>query len=382
MAETAIEWTDHVWNVTKGCSRKSPGCGGGTPGPRKGGCYAERMAIRLAGPGQPYEGLVESTPAGPRWTGKVVLDEELLDAPLRWRRPRRVFVNSMSDLFHESLSFEAIDRVFATMRLAERHTFQVLTKRADRMREYVEWARARSLVEGLEVVPGRPITWERAHANVWLGVSVEDQRRADERIPHLLATPAAVRFLSCEPLLGPVDLSRWLPRARYYLARCARCGHTASSEFFGELRNHDDADVECPICGHLLQDEVPGISWCIVGGESGPGARPMHPIWARRLRDQCVAAGVPYFFKQWGAWKPCCTMTEAETEALYVPLPAGVPDDSPRRCKVASVSFTPEPMPVGGEVHTLFELGKKRAGRVLDGRTWDEFPADKGAAHA
>ncbi|GHG79839.1 phage Gp37/Gp68 family protein [Comamonas sp. JC664] len=377
MADTDIEWADVVWNVVKGCSRKSPGCGGGTPGPLKGGCYAERMAIRMSGPGQPYEGLVESTTAGPRWTGKVVLDEELLDAPLRWKKPRRVFVNSMSDLFHEALSFADIDRVFATMRLAERHTFQVLTKRADRMRKYVEWARSRSVVEGLEVVPGRPITWERAHPNVWLGVSVEDQRRADERIPHLLATPAAVRFLSCEPLLRPVDLSRWLPRVRYYLARCSGCGHTASSEFFGELRNHDDADVACPVCGHLMQDEVPGLSWVIVGGESGPGARPMHPVWARRLRDQCVGAGVPFFFKQWGAWKPYCAMTEAEGNALYEPVPEGQPSDSIRRCRVPTVSFPTEPLPVGGEVHLLFNLGKKRAGRELDGRTWDEFPGQE-----
>ncbi|WP_163869540.1 phage Gp37/Gp68 family protein [Myxococcus eversor] len=332
MAETSIEWTDVVWNVTKGCSRKSPGCGGGTPGSRKGGCYAERMAIRMSGLGQPYEGLVESTPAGPRWTGKVVLDPAKLDEPLRWKKPRRVFVNSMSDLFHEALSFEDIDRVFATMRLAERHTFQVLTKRADRMREYVEWARRRSVVDGIEVVPGSPITWERAHPNVWLGVSVEDRMRV-ERIAHLRATPAAVRFISFEPLLedvGTVDLA--------------------------------------------------GIHWAIVGGESGPGARPMHPVWARRLRDQCVKAGVAFFFKQWGAWKPYCTMTESEADALYEALPEGVPDDAPRRCTVASATFPTEPLPVGGEVHTLFELGKKHAGRMLDGRTWDEYPAE--ARHA
>ncbi|RKH28564.1 DUF5131 family protein [Corallococcus praedator] len=125
MGDTSIEWTDVVWNPTRGCSRVSPGCGGGTSGNRKGGCYAERMAIRLAGPGQPYEGLVKSTPAGPRWTGKVVLDAEMLAEPLRWRKPRRVFVNSMSDLFHESLHAKDIALVFAAMALARRHTFQV-----------------------------------------------------------------------------------------------------------------------------------------------------------------------------------------------------------------------------------------------------------------
>ncbi|WAM23779.1 phage Gp37/Gp68 family protein [Myxococcus sp. NMCA1] len=347
MAETAIEWTDVVWNVTKGCSRKSPGCGGGTSGPRKGGCYAERMAIRLAGPGQPYEGLVESTPTGPRWTGKVVLDEELLDAPLRWKKPRRVFVNSMSDLFHESLSFETIDRVFATMRLAERHTFQVLTKRADRMREYVEWARARSIVEGLEVVPGRPITWERAHPNVWLGVSVEDQRRADERIPHLLATPAAVRFLSCEPLLGPVDLERYLKPTL----------HTTG----GERLQHPDPRI--PSEGGRWEW---GVSWVITGGESGPGARPMHPEWARRLRDQCVSAGVPFFFKQWGAWAVRDYLVHGDIPKEPV-MRLGEHGRDTR--DLANV------LDAGAEVYMQC-VGKKAAGRVLDGRTWDEFPGE------
>ncbi|NNC07254.1 phage Gp37/Gp68 family protein [Corallococcus exiguus] len=359
MAETAIEWTDVVWNPTRGCSRVSPGCGGGTPGARKGGCYAERMAIRLSGPGQAYEGLVKSTPAGPRWTGKVVLDAEKLLEPLHWRKPRRVFVNSMSDLFHEELQVKDIARVFAVMALARRHTFQVLTKRADVMARTVGSEDFRGQVlsiaameatrRGLKLEPGDP-RWPLP--NVWLGVSVEDQQRADERIPELLRTPAAVRWLSCEPLLGAVDLARFIQ------------WRMQASGWNGPVHHH-----VLPAVGGSR-----GLDWVVVGGESGPGARPMHPVWARRLRDQCVGADVRFFFKQWGAWKPCCVMTEPEVDALYEPVPEGMPADSTRRCRVPEVTFPTEPLPVGGECHTLFAVGKTAAGRVLDGRTWDEMP--------
>ncbi|MCY1047580.1 phage Gp37/Gp68 family protein [Corallococcus sp. bb12-1] len=362
MGDTSIEWTDVVWNPTRGCSRVSPGCGGGTSGNRKGGCYAERMAIRLAGPGQPYENLVKSTPAGPRWTGKVVLDAEKLAEPLRWRKPRRVFVNSMSDLFHESLQVKDIARVFAAMALARRHTFQVLTKRAAVMARTVGSEDFKGLVlsiasmeatrRGLELEPGE-LRWPLP--NVWLGVSVEDQQRADERIPELLRTPAAVRWLSCEPLLGPLELSQYLKPTL----------HTNR----GEQLQHPD-----PRIPHEGGRWAWGIAWVVGGGESGPGARPMHPVWARRLRDQCVAAGTCFFFKQWGAWKPYCAMTEQEADALYETVPEGMPPDSTRQCRVPEVAFPTEPLPVGGEVHTLFALGKKAAGRVLDGRTWDEMP--------
>jgi len=230
--KSTIEWTDATWNPVRGCSKISPGCKH---------CYAETFAERFRGvPGHPYEQGFD-----------VRMVPEKLDEPLRWRTPRRVFVNSMSDLFHASIPFEYIDRVFATMRLAERHTFQVLTKRADRMKEYVDSARRRSMVDGLEVVPGRPITWERAHANVWQGVSVEDRKYGLPRIAHLRETPAAVRFLSVEPLL----------------------------EDLGAL-------------------DLRGIHWVIVGGESGAGARPMKAEWVRSIREQCAAAGVAFFFKQ------------------------------------------------------------------------------------
>jgi protein gp37 len=217
-AESTIEWTDATWNPVRGCTKVSPGCVH---------CYAETFAERWRGvPGHPYEQGFD-----PR------LVPELLTAPLRWSRPRRVFVNSMSDLFHEHVPDGFIHRVFQVMAAAERHTFQVLTKRSDRMRRIV--ARLpRDLVD---------------LRNVWLGVSVEDKRHGLPRIADLMHTPAAVRFLSVEPLLeavGVLDLS--------------------------------------------------AIDWVIVGGESGPGARPMKEEWVREVRDQCAAAEVPFFFKQWG----------------------------------------------------------------------------------
>ena len=219
---TKIEWTEATWNPTVGCSVVSPGCTN---------CYAMRLAGDRLAHLPIYKGLTEPSKAGPVWTGEVRINEKALDLPLRWRRPRMVFVNSMSDLFHEGLADAAIDRVFAIMAEASRHTFQVLTKRPERMREH---ARRRA----------RPLP------NVWLGVSVEDQARAEERIPILCETPTAIRFLSCEPLLAPLDL------------------------------------------------DLDDIDWVIVGGESGPGARPMHLDWARAIRDQCRAAGVAFFLKQ------------------------------------------------------------------------------------
>ncbi|MBY0431720.1 MAG: phage Gp37/Gp68 family protein, partial [Rhodospirillales bacterium] len=227
--KTGIEWTQATWNPMVGCSIMSSGCAR---------CYAMREAHRLAhrlGIDK-YAGTTEETKAGPIWNGTVRLHQPHLDQPLRWKRPRRIFVNSMSDLFHEALSDENIDKVFAVMALAHWHTFQVLTKRPERMLRWFTKERHRSAV----VEYGWPLP------NVWIGVSVENQAAADERIPFLLDTPAAVRWLSCEPLLGPVRL-----------------------------------------------DRVDEIEWVVCGGESGPRARPMHPAWARSLRDQCETAGVP-----------------------------------------------------------------------------------------
>ena len=268
---TSIAWTDATWNPIRGCTRVSEGCRH---------CYAEAVAARFSGPGQPYEGLATRSPA--RWTGQVRLVEEHLADPLRWTRPRRIFVNSMSDLFHEAVTDETIDRVFAVMALAGQHTFQVLTKRPERMREYLryvcEWSDAAPRVGAVmaritgDVDHGFPrpedVSSEQAWPlpNVWLGVSVEDQASADERIPVLRAVPAVVRFLSVEPLLEQVHV-----------------GLTPGAEVSG----NEGADR--------------GIHWAIVGGESGPGARPCDVQWVRSIRDQCVEASVPVFVKQLGA---------------------------------------------------------------------------------
>jgi protein gp37 len=287
MGLTSIEWTDASWNPVRGCEKVSPGCKH---------CYAETVAARFSGPGQPYEGLVKLRASGKHgravWNGKVRMVDDHLADPLRWKRPRRVFVNSMSDLFHEGLTNEQIAAVFGVMAAAPRHTFQILTKRAERMREWFEWMERRAVarseelgtsayahadvcqlaaldrgVEGvLHPIKGTLRSWPWPLPNVWLGVSVEDQRRADERIPLLLQTPAAVRFVSAEPLLGPVDLAPWI-----------------------ELKRWDSTGRELP---------RRGIDWVIAGAESGPGARPMDEACVRSLRDQCAAAGVPLFYKQ------------------------------------------------------------------------------------
>lgn len=306
--KTGISWTDATWNPVRGCSRtiatgaKQSGCGDGTGG----GCYAERTAGRFCGPGKPYEGLVRITAKGARWTGEVRLVPEHLADPLRWRKPRRIFVNSMSDLFHEQLPFDQIAAVFGVMAAAPQHTFQVLTKRASRMRrwfELIEREASDSHVPPAEICgiravnhcvdldsAGLPQVWPLP--NVWLGVSVENQEAADERIPELLATPASVRFLSCEPLIGEVDLDK---------PRCGSCGEETPI-----------VDVEgghgttIPWCseheeegsyGHWLHLDG-GIDWVIAGCESGPGARTCEVEWLRSLRDQCEEAGVAFFLKQ------------------------------------------------------------------------------------
>jgi protein gp37 len=287
MAKTSIEWTQRVWNPIAGCSVVSPGCTN---------CYAMRMAARIERMGvtRKYDGLTRPTKAGPVWTGQVRLDETTLREPLSWRKPCRVFVNSMSDLFHGNVADETIDKVFAVMALCPQHTFQVLTKRADRMRDYMQQADRRhpgyrEQAIGIDVrFAYRPISqcvWPLP--NVWIGVSVEDQVRADERIPLLLDTPAAVRWVSAEPLLGPLDLYNGDPDPRLG-------GHRATATYLGRWKQPDDG---------LKSPERQGVDWIVAGGESGPNARPCHPDWIRSLRDQCAAADVPFFYKQRGAWR-------------------------------------------------------------------------------
>lgn len=231
-----ISWTEQTWNPLRGCSRVSEGCRH---------CYAEVVAARFSGPGQAYEGLARHTSAGPRWTGKVVLVEEHLNDPLRWQRPRRIFVNSMSDVFHEAVADATIGRLFSVMASAHRHQYQVLTKRVARMAEWF-----RSSTEAAEIFPAR-----LAPPHIWMGISVEDQKTADERIPLLLTVPAAVRWLSIEPQIGPV---------------------------------------------HLEPAWLANLHWVVIGGESGAGARPFDLDWARQLVLQCNRAGVAVFVKQLG----------------------------------------------------------------------------------
>lgn len=262
MGETKIEWADRTWNPLRGCSKVSEGCRN---------CYAIRVAHRFSGPGRPYEGLTQAGPGGPNWTGKVMLVPEFLGHPLRWVEPQRVFVNSMSDLFHPEVPFEFIGEVFDVMSTAEQHTFQILTKRPERMKEFLDWWIKQ------HDCPFSNESYFYLRRNIWLGVSVEDQKTADERIPLLLQTPAAVRFLSCEPLLGPVNLGKWLLSPGW------------NPSYYDPDNIHGYPNAE-PTNEH--------IQWVIVGSESGPRARPMDEEWVKILRDQCVSASVPFFYKQ------------------------------------------------------------------------------------
>lgn len=280
MGDTTIEWTSKTWNPTRGCSLVSPGCTN---------CYAMGQAHRFAGKGKPFEGLTKKrVKLGVVWTGKVRLAPDMLALPLTWKKPQRVFVNSMSDLFHGKLTNEEIAAVFGVMAATRRHTFQILTKRAKRMREWFEWMNSppfhplRRLQDQLltlhddgrscshvpdyilKLTSGR-VVWPLP--NVHLGVSAEDQPRWDERVPELERTPAAVRFVSYEPALGPID---------------------------GKLQ------MLCAYGGALYVRRE-RLHWVIVGGESGPRARIFDVAWARSMVEQCAAAGVACFVKQLGA---------------------------------------------------------------------------------
>lgn len=341
---SSIEWTrgddgtaGTTWNPILGCDRVSPGCDA---------CYAITQAnIRAANPhpkvAAAFAGLTERTDHGLDWTGRVNLLPERLEQPFTWRKPRRVFVNSLADLFHDDVPTAFIAAVFDVMRRTPQHTYQILTKRHARMR---------SLSHGATFGAGWPLP------NVWLGASVEDQKWADIRIPALLDTPAAVRWISAEPLLGPVDLANVGPEPG-----------------FDALRS--------------------GLDWVVAGGESGPGARPMHPDWARSLRDQCQAASVPFFFKQFGAWGPAPWRVErepgedVETYKARAEAVCATHGMQPFHNHEHGEPYRPPHKPWSVERTTVPEgvapirrWGKKTAGRLLDGRTWDEFPAVEAVA--
>ena len=300
---TKIEWTDATWNPVVGCRRVSAGCEH---------CYAEVMAYRLEKMGQErYRGLTVLGKAGRRWSWGIRLVPEVLDKPLRWRKPRMVFVNSMSDLWHEAVPFEYIAAVFGVMAAAPQHTFQVLTQRPERMLEWFEWAwsqnqRSREDIvceaHALEALAAVGVDTQGGFANgadswplpnVWIGVSCENQETADARIPLLLQCPAAVRWVSAEPLLGPIDFDP---------PRCDSCeAHDiAPGSAAGEAAWCLECDSEASF-GHWMGDVDCEINWVVVGGESGRGARDCDVAWVRYIVDQCRAADVPVFVKQLGA---------------------------------------------------------------------------------
>lgn len=344
---TGIEWADATWNPIVGCSIVSPGCTN---------CYAMGMAARLQAISDSwhkegtlhlthYAGTTVRTKAGAVWSGKLmVAPEHVFTQPLRWRRPRRIFVNSMGDLFHEGHHDEAIDHVFAVMALAPQHTYMVLTKRSARMRAYLSdpdthhriCVAACDIAMELELrvillshpslephaPPGPRIHLYRwPLPNVWLGVSTERQAEWDARVADLKATTAAVRFVSAEPLLGP-------------------------------------------IVGDFTL-----INLAIVGGESGPKARPMHPDWARSLRDQCAAAGTAFFFKQWGEWEAAVDRDRDDPDWRLDYNFAFRQVRKTRWLNLAGGSGFH-----GERFHIMTRVGKRAAGRLLDGVEHNAMP--------
>jgi len=338
-----IEWTDATWNPVRGCSLISDGCTH---------CYAMKQAHRFSGPDKAYEGLTELGPDGPRWNGNITLVESELDKPLRWKRPRKIFVNSMSDLFHEDVPDEFMEEVWARMVVCDRHIFIILTKRPERMYKFLaaqDWNRVSKRVVKIEPFAAaktldRKKRGQRIFQNVWLGVSVENQKTADDRIPPLLECPAAVRFVSYEPALGPVDLTNLSVQTH------------GGIEQWDALDKVDAGDAEPP-----APDTV--LDWVIAGGESGPGARPSHPDWFRQVRDDCQAAGVPFFFKQWGEW--------GEIHPTFGENLGGLM----RRGTVRIVKAVGEN---NGRLEKddvfMRRVGKKGTGDLLDGRQYHQFP--------
>lgn len=331
-----IEWTDETINPYPGCTKIAAGCLN---------CYAERRAHRLASMGRK---AYKVTITDKHWNGHIGFQPEHLTLPLSWRKGRRIFVNSMGDLFHEAICFHRIRDVWELMRKTERHTYLILTKRIKAAKSFAEWLKE---------------DWSEKFAlpNVWLGVSCSTQVDVDKNIPILLQIPAAVHFVSFEPLLEDINCrlpDKYVPYAKEM--RMAGGRH------------------------HTGQSLLRGLDQVIVGGESGPGARTMHPEWPRDLRDQCVEAGVAFFFKQWGEWLhksyldylPGIGHSEIDLEHGDYSF-----DIEGSLCRLRSPKKGSGPA-LAGELYLTkldcvdgyYRVGKKKAGRVLDGRTWDEYP--------
>lgn len=377
--KSSIEWTGATWTPIRARNRKTGKVGWHCTKPSPGCkiCYAEKINKRL-GTGFPFKPSHEKDI-------EIFLDDEMLMAPLRWKKPRMIFVCSMTDLFADFVKDEWIDKLFAVMALCPQHTFQVLTKRAKRMREYMmeQWqpapaqtikmgndsfdlkgesgptGRESRVEEACEPIARKlgltdpdkdelwtedgkckALQWNWPLPNVWLGVSAEDQQRADERIPDLLATPAAIRFVSAEPLLGP-----WYPESTPNSTDpdgLLNCLYAPSKAFGGVT--------------------AAKLDWIIVGGESGREARPMHPDWARSLRDQCAAAGAKFFFKQWGENWPAEIVRKGEEGEWWRRFPEG------ERWLISECGAENPPA-----VH-FSAVGKKRAGRLLDGVEHNGMP--------
>jgi len=332
MAKSNIIWTDRSTNPTKGCSRKSPGCEN---------CYAARMAYRLEKMGQKkYTGLSYKDNNGTiNWTGKIVLDIEAMEKDVERKTPTKFFIDSMSDLFHPQIPFEFILKVYNQMLLNPQHIYQILTKRIVRAVEFHEWI----LDSG---------TYERSDLknNIWIGTTTENQNMADSRIPELLKIKALFgrikAWISIEPMLEEINLKSSLGGTIWIGGQRGCTG-----------KHYGIGTTECPRELHHHHDERcrPGLDWVVVGGESGPGARPMHPEWVRKIKEQCIEANVPFLFKQWGAWLPVDEDFVKSKMTRY-----GVPKNIRQT-----------------ENQSYLKIGKKNAGRLLDGVLHNENPEMK-----
>jgi len=319
MNRTKIEWTDATWNPVTGCTKFSPGCAN---------CYAERMAKRLAG----RFGYPKDEPF------KVTLHEDRITEPLKWRKPRRVFVCSMGDLFHEDVKAYDIMRIFNVMAQAKQHTFMVLTKRPERMLQVYRRLRPGNTSPGpyFSIAKGPNAEGQppMLPSNIWVGVTAENQEVADKRISTLLQIPATIRFVSIEPMLGPIDLTSIPVRTLAYPWSLQKLNWKTN------VLTGKSAEPQGP-------DFKQHLDWVIVGGETGPGARPMHPDWVRSIRDQCRTAGVPFFFKGWGEWGPeLCVVNGNFMQVVH-----GFADGT-----------------------FVYRNGHAVNGRYLDGHIWHEYP--------
>lgn len=325
---TGISYLDSTWNPTSGCSHSgSPGCDN---------CWAKRMATRLRGRfGYPADNPFKPTRHPDR-----------LDIPLHWKKPRRIGVSFMGDLFNKNIPFTFIPNIWKIICKCPQHTFLILTKRPVRMRDFL-----------------REYKYLRMPENIHIGVSVENQQTADERIPVLLQIPAAVHWVSVEPMLGPVDLGKFLT------SMCKICTNTGffkqeiHAGGFGQYEK--TTEMPCPDCGAKPTIEPPSVDWVVCGAETGPGARPMHPEWPRRVRDDCVAAGVPFWFKSWGEWAGYEIYEDMDhIQAInisYIDKEGKTYEKYHEILGIKGVAY-------------IARVGKKESGNRLDGKIWEQLP--------